>query len=50
LNLIPKILDREMGNTQNILQLAEIMHENLLEGKVNNLSRHLFFEVPLIIL
>jgi hypothetical protein len=38
LNLIQKILDRVMGKTQNILQPAETMHENLVEGKVNNLQ------------
>jgi hypothetical protein len=41
LNPIPKILDRVMEEIQSTLQPAETTHENLVEGKVNNLSGHL---------
>jgi hypothetical protein len=49
LNLIQKILDRVMGKTQNILQPAETMHENLVEGKVSKSSRHSEFSECLLI-
>ena len=42
--------DRVMGNIPNILQQAEIKHENHIEVKENNVSNPLYFKHTQIIL